>query len=75
MIGLKEYVNDYFDTHEQAIKALGMTKPTFYRRLKGSGWKVIRLENGRNKETHLVVNVHCTINLEINDGTLHDKQC
>lgn len=66
MVSLKEYVNDMFDTHGDAIRFFGMSQPTFYRRLKSDNWKVIILEDGAGKERHVVAMVHDVIKVEIN---------
>lgn len=65
MITLKEYVNDMFDTHTEAMRFFGMSQPTFYRRLKSENWKVIIIEDGLGKEKHIIANVYDTIKVEI----------
>ena len=65
MITLKEYVNDAFDNHEQAMRALGLSQATFYRRLKDENWKVIKLSEGKNLEKHIIAKVDNIIKIEV----------
>ena len=66
MISFKDYVNDRFDTHNDAIEFFRMSHTTFYRRLKNDNWKVIILEDGLKKEKHVVAMVYDVIKVEIN---------
>ena len=65
VINFKDFINSQFPTHEVAMNVLGISKTSFYRRLKDDSWVVFPVKKSKSNTVFYIAKIASTLNTHV----------